>query len=150
MNYVQFPQQKTAIPLEVAARFQINLLIEPIQAISIYEKVQRKFMPILWFEQHVKMSKDIASEVKMILTFPSIGVAMGFVTILIGVLQVAFIPVKNFVSHRCCSQLKKINHLDKNGNTDTDRPPEISPLITEKSENGISLLGGGDKNVLRS
>lgn len=136
--------------MEVAARFQINLLIEPIRTISIYENVQKKFMPILWFEQHVQMSKEIAEEVQMILKLPSMGVFMGFVTIFIGVLQVAFIPVKNFVSHQCCSHHTKINHSDKNGTRDAEHPPEISPLISEKGQNGITLIGGADKSVLRS
>jgi hypothetical protein len=92
------------------------------------------------------MSKDIADEVKMILQLPSMGVFMGFVTIIIGVLQISFIPLKNFITHRCCSPHNKINHLDKNGNIDdVYRPPEISPLIAEKNKSGVMLLGGADK-----
>jgi hypothetical protein len=108
-------------------------------------------MPILWFEQHVQMSQEIANEVQMIIKLPSMGVFMGFVTIFIGVLQVSFIPLKNLITRQCCSQHSKINQFDKNDNLVADHPPEISPLIAATGQNGITLIGGGgDKNMLRS
>lgn len=143
--------QKTAIPLEVAARFQINLLVEPIPGITIYSKVQRKFMPILWFEQHVEMSESIADEVKMILKLPRWGQTMGIVTIVIGIAQVAFLPTLKLISRLLCPKRSKVS--DKNirfDSLDVKTLPEISPLMTEKPKNGVSLLGKADKGVHRT
>lgn len=144
-----FPQ-KTAIPLEVAARFQINLLVSPIPKITIYEKVQRKFMPILWFEQHVKMSEDIANEVKMILKLPRIGQIMGIALIAIGIAQIFVLPIVKFISRVLCPKRSKISDKNnKHESIDVKAPPEIFPLITEKPKNGISLIGVSDKGVFR-
>lgn len=107
-------------------------------------------MPILWFEQHVKMSDDIASEVRMILDLPFQGQMMGVIFIIIGVLQISFIPLKNFISGRCCDSRSKVSDLDK-PDEDVEPSPEISPLLTMKPKNGIVLLGRiNDKNSLRS
>lgn len=95
-------------------------------------------MPILWFEQHVKMGEDIADEVKMILNLPRLGQIMGIVFIFIGVSQIMLLPIKNFISQQCCAS--KVNAFDKNDKIDAldvIRSPEISPLITEKPKNGI-------------
>lgn len=124
-------QQKTAIPLEVAARFQINILVEPIQSISIYQKVQKKFMPILWFEQHVIMSEDIANEVKMILSFPAVGQTMGAIFVVIGLILIIINPLRNIFIRKCCVRHCKVTDLDKM-TTNENAPqliPEISPLI---------------------
>lgn len=119
--------------------------------ITIYEKVQKKFMPILWFEQHVKMSEEIADEVKMILQLPRLGQIMGFVFIVIGALQIAFFPLKNCLTRLFCT--KHIKNCDLNKNLKVDpielkHMPEISPLIQEKTAEMI-LLGNVNKNGLR-
>jgi CD36 family len=150
--HFHFVNQKTAIPLEVAARFQINILVEPIPKITMYEKVQKKFMPILWFEQHVKMSEEIASEVKMLLELPSMGQMMGVLFIALGIIQIVFLPIKTFITRQCCTKHRKVSSFDKNVKIDlleVNSSPEVSPLIAEKPKNGITLIGG-NKNVLKS
>lgn len=140
--------QKTAIPLEVAARFQINILVEPIPKISMYEKVQKKFMPILWFEQHVKMSDEIAGEVKMLLELPGWGQTMGVVFIAIGIVQIIFFPIKNFFTHKCCVKHSKVSSFDKKIDLlEPNQTPEISPLLIEKPKNGVILIGQADKII---
>lgn len=119
----------------------------------MYEKVQKKFMPILWFEQHVKMSEEIASEVRMILDLPCMGQMMGIVFIAIGIMQIIFIPMKKCITRQCCVKHTKVSSFDKNTKIDlleVNPPPEISPLIAEKPKNGIILIGNGDKNCLRN
>lgn len=76
--------QKTSFPLEIAARFQLNLMITPIPRFNLYRNVPRKFMPILWFEQHVVASSDIARLVKLILAAPTIGQVLGGIIFIIG------------------------------------------------------------------
>lgn len=97
-------------------------------------------MPILWFEQHVEMSEDIANEVKMILTLPHSGQMMGVVFLVIGMVQIMFIPIKNFVTSRFCLKQSKICDSSKKTEVELSKP-ESSPLIAEKPLNGISLIG---------
>lgn len=96
----------------------------------------------MWFEQHVKMSDEIAGEVKMILNLPSWGQAIGVLFIIIGVVQITFLPGKNYVSRKCCiKNTSKVGDFDKKiGLLEVTPQPEISPLLaTEKPKNGIIL-----------
>ena len=106
-------------------------------------------MPILWFEQHVQMNDEIADEVKLILKLPHIGQMMGVLLILIGSIQIMFMPLKNYLSRRCCLKHSKISDLSVGViHVGSDPPPEISPLISteisekssEKSKNSNSLM----------
>jgi hypothetical protein len=115
----------------------------------MYEKIQKKFMPILWFEQHVKMSDEIAGEVKMLLKLPSWGQTMGVVFIAIGIMQIIFIPIKHFVTRKCCVKHSKVSSFDKKIDVlDVTPSPEISPLLIEKPKNGITLIGQAEKTNL--
>jgi hypothetical protein len=89
-------------------------------------------MPILWFEQHVKMSQEIGDEVKFILTMPSIGVKSGFLFILIGCLQIVFIPIVRILSGLLFSPKNlKIVEMQEIKTTKREKP-EISPLVKKK------------------
>lgn len=107
-------------------------------------------MPILWFEQHVKMSQEIADEVKMITSLPHQGQMMGIVFILIGIIQITFLPIKNLITRSFCSKNSKICNMDKTVHIELENTPEFSPLIVEKPSNGISLIGKSRNIALRS
>lgn len=77
--------QKTSFPLEIAARFQLNLLVTPIPRINLYKNVPRKFMPILWFEQHIVATKTVSNVVKLILAAPTAGQILGVIFAIIGI-----------------------------------------------------------------
>lgn len=81
-------KQKTGFPLEIAARFQVNLLITPIPGLKMYKNVPRKFMPILWFEQHLKIPADIAYIVKAVLAAPLAGQLLGGIFLIAGMILV--------------------------------------------------------------
>lgn len=97
-------------------------------------------MPILWFEQHVEMSEDIANEVKMILAMPHSGQMMGLLFVVIGMVQIMFLPIKNFVTSRFCLKQSKVCDVNRKAEVELSKP-EFSPLIAEKPMNGISLIG---------
>lgn len=95
------------------------------------------------------MSEEIADEVKMILELPGMGQMMGVLFILIGILQICFIPIKNFITRQCCTNHRKVS--DKSVNEELNPPPpEVSPLLSKKPRNGIVLFGDVNRNVLRS
>lgn len=97
----------------MAARFQINLLVEPIPSIVMYRDVPKKFIPILWFEQHVKMTKEIANEIKFVLKMPRLGQTIGIFQIVVGVLILASIPLKKLC---IAARKRKVKDFDVNGN----------------------------------
>jgi len=112
--------QKTSFPLEIAARFQLNLLIDPIPRIGMYKDVPRKFMPVLWFEQHVKASDSIASTVKWILFIPTAGQLLGVLLTIVGfTLTVWTIQRRNGPTEI----------LPLNGGGELTKLPETRPLM---------------------
>lgn len=133
-NFYQFLPQKTAIPLEVAARFQINLLIEPIPSLTLYRDVQKKFMPILWFEQHVKMSESIANEIKFVLKMPKIGQAIGAVQCIIGFIILLAVPIIKLSIYK---RKRKVKDFDINGNV----------RLTSGKLNGSLLLPAESRTI---
>lgn len=52
----------------------------------MYKNVPRKFMPVLWFEQHVVANEDVATKVKLILAGPLAGQLLGISFLIIGVM----------------------------------------------------------------
>lgn len=70
-------------------------------------------MPILWFEQHVKMSESIADEIKLILNMPKIGQAIGAIQCIIGFIILLAIPITKWSTYR---RKRKVKDFDMNGN----------------------------------
>ena len=79
----------------------------------MYRDVQKKFIPILWFEQHVKMSESIANEIKLVLKMPKIGQAIGALQCIIGFIILIAIPIKKICTDR---RRRKVKVFDMNGN----------------------------------
>ncbi|RZB40688.1 CD36 domain containing protein [Asbolus verrucosus] len=65
-------EPNTNIVLEADAKLQINMLLQPIPGISIFEKVPKAFFPLMWSQQHVKIPASDASKLKWLLIMPVI------------------------------------------------------------------------------
>ncbi|CAH0555939.1 unnamed protein product [Brassicogethes aeneus] len=76
----------TGIPLEVAARLQLNLLIHPINSIEMFETVPKVYFPVMWFEQVVKMPDSMALQIRLLLNFQVICCSAGITLIFAGLL----------------------------------------------------------------
>lgn len=87
----------TGIPLDVAARFQLNILIQSHPSIALYEDVPRIFLPVLWFEQHVTMKPEFTGEIAQALSIPTTARICGIVMIVLGAIMVAWIPVERLM-----------------------------------------------------
>lgn len=55
----------TGIPLDVRAQFQINLLLQPIEDIWIFEHVPKLMIPMLYFRQIAEIDEDLANDAKV-------------------------------------------------------------------------------------
>lgn len=132
-------EPNTGIPLDVAARLQINMLVTPYENIALYQNVPRMFFPVLWFEQHVTMNEEMAAEVRTVLMVPKIGYICCGIIVAIGIAMAVWLPIVRFVVRRrretkIASEMGmmkgKINGL---GSNDKMLTPEGSPLI----KNGV-------------
>ncbi|XP_055642568.1 protein peste [Toxorhynchites rutilus septentrionalis] len=103
----------TGIPLEVAARFQLNILIEPHPNIALYEGVKRVFLPVLWFEQHVTMKPEFVGEIGHALSIPTTGRICGVVMLILGITMIVWTPADRMLSRRKRRDIVKDTSTDK-------------------------------------
>jgi CD36 family len=54
-------------------------------AYSMYEKVPRVFVPIIWFEQRASMTPEMATSLLALLALPSGGNILGLAMLAIGI-----------------------------------------------------------------
>ncbi|KAJ8978290.1 hypothetical protein NQ317_012661 [Molorchus minor] len=85
-NFYMVLEPKTAVPLKVAARLQLNLRMQEVRGISLYEKVPTVYIPVLWFEQVVTIPDSLAFGIKVLLNFKVMCWAISIIAIGIGVL----------------------------------------------------------------
>lgn len=87
-------QPSTGIPLEVAARFQVNMLVEPIQGISLYTGIPRIFFPLVWFEQKVRITPDMADQLKVLPIVMLSGHIFAGICLIVGITLLCWTPVQ--------------------------------------------------------
>ncbi|XP_055711408.1 protein peste-like isoform X2 [Phlebotomus papatasi] len=88
------------IPLEVAARFQLNLLIRPSSNVALYQDVPTVFFPVLWFQQKVTVSPEVAADLRQVHALPTIGYICAGVVIAFGILLILWFPLLKLICRR--------------------------------------------------
>lgn len=88
------------IPLDVAARFQLNIMLESHPNIALYDDVPRIFLPVLWFEQHVTMTPEFSGEIAQALSIPTTARICGIVMLIIGVVMIAWTPIERLLAQK--------------------------------------------------
>lgn len=118
----------SGIPLDVAARFQINMLIRPVTHIGLYAEAPEMFFPVLWFEQRVTITDDMAAEVQTLVSVPFTGYICCGILIAVGIVLLLWLPVARLISGPTKSQVQNDRDNEKGGR------PEGSPFL-EKNGN---------------
>lgn len=123
----------TGIPLQVAARLQVNILLQPSQ-IRLFQNVPKIYFPMFWFSMKVEAPKDLASDLKYFLLLPNICFGGGIVTVILGsliVLSVIFFlvvkkqrtnnpePLKTETTNNAPTKKAELVYMDK-VNTEDD------------------------------
>lgn len=83
----------TGIPLDVKARFQVNLLLHKDPKLDIYKDSRDIMMPVFWIAQEVELSEDFASKAKLAVLVEDLGfyiayglAGLGGLIIIIGII----------------------------------------------------------------
>ncbi|KAL1463325.1 hypothetical protein WDU94_015085 [Cyamophila willieti] len=97
----------TGIPLDVAARFQINLLLQPIEYVVLYRDVPRVFFPMIWFSNRATMPRHMAEELQLLLTVPCISLIFSGAVFLLGLTVVVFTLLSG--AHAKPHRIQKLN-----------------------------------------
>lgn len=62
-------QADSGIPVKLSARFQVNLLLEPMKHIWIYSNVPKVIFPVFWFQMDAELNDELAG---MLRTFANV------------------------------------------------------------------------------
>lgn len=66
-------EPNTGLPLDVKAQLQINILLQKVKGLKMYEKVPTVVMPMFFFRQTAELSPELGSQVKILLNLSRIG-----------------------------------------------------------------------------
>ncbi|XP_012221214.1 protein croquemort-like isoform X3 [Linepithema humile] len=110
----------TGIPLRVKAQLQLNLLVEPVEYMSIFENINKTYIPMMWFAQEANLTASYASTVKIFLVLPTLGTVTCFGIAGIGIL-VFFIGIFIYIRQKWRGEEGQVL-LSKYDNNVTNNP----------------------------
>lgn len=138
----------TGIPLEVAARVQLNMFIRPVPNVGLYQEAPTLFLPMLWFEQRLTIPQKMANDIFLVTTILSVGYAFAIGLILIGFVCILSVPI-----YRCIRRDKyesQIKNGTINGSKCLEKLPEGSPLMANNKHLDITTKKPSDSAVVYS
>lgn len=86
----------TGIPVEVAARLQINIYVDAFPNIQLYQEAPKLFFPAIWFEQKVRIPNDVIADLKIATTMSSFGYICSGIMVIAGIFLILFIRYYRF------------------------------------------------------
>ncbi|XP_037024619.1 protein croquemort-like [Bradysia coprophila] len=85
-------QADTGIPVEVNARMQLNVLLQPVTGLALYTNVPHIMVPMFWFTQRVELDETLAGRARLAVMLPSVGVyasygilGLGAILLIVGI-----------------------------------------------------------------
>merc|ERR1719158_1789223 len=74
-------EPRSGVPTDVTARFQLNVLIEPIKMLSLFENVPLTYFPVMWFENKAGVPDSLVFKMKLMANLQEIVGGIGWVQI---------------------------------------------------------------------
>ncbi|XP_015598591.1 protein croquemort isoform X2 [Cephus cinctus] len=99
-NFYIVLEPTTGIPIDVAARFQINILLQPSNFVSTFNDVPKIYFPIFWFNLKSGTTDDLAYSLRQMLMLRSIGLYISVAIIILGLLLLLSIPTLYMVKRK--------------------------------------------------
>lgn len=78
-------EPNSGIIMELSANMQLNMLLQPIQGLSLYRNMPKIYMPIFYFSQTVELNDDLAIKLRVIQGLPDYLRYSSFFLIVIGI-----------------------------------------------------------------
>lgn len=96
----------TGIPLDVAARFQINILLQPVTSVKLFQNVPRVFFPMLWFNHRATMTEELAYELRIFKQLPNIVCYASFCMVSLGLILLCYVAIVCYVERKRTKSLQ--------------------------------------------
>ncbi|KAK2581278.1 hypothetical protein KPH14_008068 [Odynerus spinipes] len=116
-NFYITLEPTTGIPLEVAARLQVNMLLQPSNIVSLFKNVPKVYFPIFWFSLKVQAPEDLALGLKQFLLLPRICFLAGIITVILGALILLSVVLFNIVKRQRKNNAEQLKMESSNGSS---------------------------------
>ncbi|KAF7992790.1 hypothetical protein HCN44_005134 [Aphidius gifuensis] len=126
-------EPNTGIPLDVAARLQVNILLQPSNTIDLFKNVPKIYLPIMWFDLRGGTTDNLASSLRQILWLNKIGIYGSTILASIGGLMLIIIGVMQYLKSRQINDqnTRKLNMIQ--GNVQTEKV--YMEIVAKNDEN---------------
>lgn len=113
-------EPNTGIPLDVAARLQVNILLQPSNTIDLFKNIPKIYLPIMWFDLRGGTTDNLSSSLRQILYLNKIGLYGSTIVASFGGLMLIIIGIiKYFKSRQINNQnTNKLNMIQANVQTE--------------------------------
>lgn len=74
----------SAIVVDIRARMQLNMLLQPIEGFTLFRDVPRAYIPIFYFDQAVTSNDDLATKIVLIQYIPTMILCFALLLTIIG------------------------------------------------------------------
>ncbi|GJQ71463.1 putative CD36 family [Trypoxylus dichotomus] len=108
-------EPKSSIVLDLALRMQINILLQPIKNLRLFQNVPKVFVPLFYFDQKITLEDDILDRIRLVQSLPELAKICSvwiIITggVLIGVAILLFVFVRQKKDDQSV-ELKKMSGL---------------------------------------
>ncbi|XP_043065297.1 LOW QUALITY PROTEIN: protein peste [Drosophila ficusphila] len=98
-------EPNAGVPMDVGGGFQANYYMEPVPWISIFARVPRVMMPMMWCEERVRVTEEIASDIALVPLIVLLGQIVTGILLAGGLICTCWYPTRK-VTHFCHSDPK--------------------------------------------
>ncbi|XP_044316195.1 protein peste [Drosophila rhopaloa] len=98
-------EPNAGVPMDVGGGFQANYYMEPVPQITLYENVPRVMIPMMWAEERVRVSEEIAADIALVPLFVLLGQIVTGILLAGGLICTCWYPTRK-VTHFCHSDPK--------------------------------------------
>ena len=106
----------SGVPTDVSARFQLNVLIQPLSPITILKNVKETFVPVMWFESKAGVPDELVFKMKLMANLHEILKGVGWVqlglALAIGIMTVIMFLSRKKRESDQCPILNQSHHED--------------------------------------
>jgi len=113
----------SGIPTDVVARFQMNVLLAPVNGITMLAEVPTVYFPVMWFENKAGVPENLVSQLSLLAKLPTILQGMGWA-------EVGLATSMLIIAGLC--------FMSRSKSDEEDRSPILNESLVEES---------GDENV---
>jgi len=121
-------EPRAGVPIDVVARFQINLLLEPVPNINLFSGLSETFIPVMWFENSAGVPPNLVFEMKLLSLLPDILAGTGWVMVGVSIAVIIILSMMKVFKQRKMEDMSPILNQS---------------LVEEHSEAGST--GGADR-----